>query len=147
MSYKPLPAPLEGPELFKPNFHDSAYLSTLPSSFAVGYFADRWLEFKAFANVRLQRNFYNHSLDTTPPQFGWTDAWRDQLEHLSPKALQVPGSASNIWTKSWKRFLVDFMYGRGYWMLYPNFPPKPGKGNAVVMAYAANLNGEHGEPE
>ena len=33
---------------------------------------------------------------------------------------RLPRSRSNVWPRSWKRFLIDFMYGRGYVMLYPN---------------------------
>ena len=32
----------------------------------------------------------------------------------------IPNSRSNVWPRSWKRFMIDFMYGRGLVMLYPN---------------------------
>ena len=34
--------------------------------------------------------------------------------------VRLPASRSNVWPRSWKRFLIDFMYGRGLAMLYPN---------------------------
>ena len=41
-------------------------------------------------------------------------------EPLGDISLALPRSRSNVWPRSWKRFLIDFMYGRGYVMLYPN---------------------------
>ena len=31
---------------------------------------------------------------------------------LGDRALLLPGARSNVWPRSWKRFLIDFMYGR-----------------------------------
>ena len=36
------------------------------------------------------------------------------------QALSLPNARSNVWPRSWKRFMIDFMYGRGYLMIYPN---------------------------
>ena len=44
---------------------------------------------------------------------------------LGDGALLLPASRSNTWARSWKRFMVDFMYGRGDVMLYPSLPRDP----------------------
>ncbi|KAI5079729.1 hypothetical protein GOP47_0005208 [Adiantum capillus-veneris] len=36
--------------------------------------------------------------------------------------VQIPKSRTNGWQASWKKFLIDMMYLRGYVALYPNFP-------------------------
>ncbi|KAH0641178.1 hypothetical protein KY290_037343 [Solanum tuberosum] len=38
------------------------------------------------------------------------------------KSVQTPKSRTNGWQASWKKFLIDMMYLRGYVSLYPNFP-------------------------
>jgi hypothetical protein len=50
---------------------------------------------------------------------------------LSPEELHIPGARSNVWPKSWKRFMVDFMYGRGLVMMYPNLPGQQGFATAL----------------
>ena len=46
-----------------------------------------------------------------------------ELREANPtnEAYFVPGSASNTWTGSWKRYWIELMYGHGFVMLYPNF--------------------------
>ena len=39
---------------------------------------------------------------------------------LGDQALAIDGSHASTWPRSWKRFMVDFMYGRGLVMLYPS---------------------------
>ena len=41
-------------------------------------------------------------------------------EALGDPSLWLPASRANVWPRSWKRFMIDFMYGRGLTMLYPN---------------------------
>ena len=60
--------------------------------------------------------------------FPWI--WREFLEYyrwrktitLPPSYVVVPLSATNEWTNSWKRYLVELMYARGLYMLYPSLP-------------------------
>jgi len=109
--------------------HDVAYLSVLPSSWGAAYWSDRWIEFADFAKVRMRSPFYNiHDEGVSGANY------RDL--RLGPKEFFVPGAQSNHWPKSWKRFMVEWMYGRGLVMLYPNLPG--GKGVATTA-----LPGEH----
>ena len=36
--------------------------------------------------------------------------------------MYIPRSQTNYWQGSWKRFLFEFMFMRGEFLLYPNFP-------------------------
>ena len=38
--------------------------------------------------------------------------------------LYIPRCNCNRWNENWKRFLLEFMYVRGYVMIYPNYPPQ-----------------------
>ncbi|KAK6163339.1 hypothetical protein DH2020_000203 [Rehmannia glutinosa] len=43
-------------------------------------------------------------------------------EDAKQNPVQIPKSRTNGWQASWKKFLIDMMYLRGYVSLYPNFP-------------------------
>jgi hypothetical protein len=43
-------------------------------------------------------------------------------DDLTRSPVRIPGSRTNGWRSSWKKFLADMMYLRGYVVLYPNFP-------------------------
>jgi hypothetical protein len=59
-------------------------------------------------------------------------------DKATPTFLQLPyDGTTKTWGQSWKRFLVDFMYARRYFMLYPNLPDTRG------LAYARQNNGVH----
>ena len=97
-----------------------AYLFAVPSSWGAAYWSDHWQEFDKFARIRMSQPFY------------------DLSREVSPSYLNIPnGASSNNWPKSWKRFMVDFMYGRGLVMLYPNFSNQNG------LATALQEDGEH----
>lgn len=34
--------------------------------------------------------------------------------------MRLPNARCNVWPRSWKRFLIDFMFARGLVMLYPS---------------------------
>lgn len=90
------------------------YLSSLPSTWGGAYWSDRWTEFADFVAVRSREPYYHALVDAAE---NGSDV-RDTAV-LSPLLLHVPGSISNSWTGGWKRFLVDFMYGCGLFMMYP----------------------------
>lgn len=70
------------------------FLFQLPCSWGALYFPWAWREF---------REFY---------------AWRKSI--TLPKHYQVvPRSATNLWERSWKRYLVELMFIRGQVMVYP----------------------------
>ena len=108
------------------------YLSTLPSSWGVAYWSDRWLEFARFYELRRQESFFNQTEELRAR----VGVPLDELR-MTPPALLVPDARSNVWPFSWKRFMVDFMVGRGLVMLYPNLPNESG------LATTLQLQGEH----
>jgi len=110
-----------------------AYLSVVPSSWGVAYWSDRWQEFADFADHRIKPPFFDHQAEA----IGHNAKGNYDKLQLTPEALQIPDSRSNLWPRSWKRFLVDFMYARGLVMLYPSLPGE--QGFATTLA----LSGEH----
>jgi hypothetical protein len=107
-----------------------AYLTNVPSSWGAAYFSDRWQEFDKFVRIRMHEPFYNQAAEEAEAQ--------DYAElKMSPPDLHIPDARSNVWPKSWKRFMVDFMYGRGSVMLYPCIPGEQG------FATALQESGEH----
>lgn len=73
------------------------YLSQIPCSWGAVYFPEHWREFHHFLSLRLSET----SLDIAD--------------------IIIPDIRSNRWPKSWKRYLNELIYLRGYTMLYPNF--------------------------
>lgn len=73
------------------------YLSQIPCSWGAAYFPEHWKEFHQFLTIRLSEA----ALDLSDPI--------------------VPNIRSNRWPNSWKRYLIELVYLRGYSMLYPNY--------------------------
>lgn len=73
------------------------YLSQIPCSWGAVYFPEHWKEFHQFLAIRLSEA----ALDLSDPI--------------------VPNIRSNRWPNSWKRYLIELVYLRGYSMLYPNY--------------------------
>lgn len=73
------------------------YLSQVPCSWGAVYFPDHWREFHQFLSLRMAET----SLDFVEPV--------------------IPDIRSNRWPMSWKRYLNELIYLRGYTVLYPNF--------------------------
>ena len=52
-------------------------------------------------------------------------AFRDYLLHRMAQGpavqVKIPGSVVDGWKGSWKKYLIELMYRRAQWMLYPNF--------------------------
>ena len=74
----------------------TAALLQTPCSWGGAYFAWPW---------RLLHNYATHRMTLSPDQ---------------GHALDIIGAASNTWSTSWKRFLIELMYARGWVMLYPS---------------------------
>jgi hypothetical protein len=90
------------------------FLHAVPSSWGVAYFGKPWREFLDFVAVRSAPPFYTvneAALNLTG--YGW------HTKRGDPN-LWLPNSRTNNWVHSWKRNMVDFAYGRGAYMLYPN---------------------------
>jgi len=106
------------------------YLHGLPSSWGAVYFGNHWKEFLRFVDVRTRSPFYPCS-DDHKNENGETTEGQDDPN------LWLPLSKTNIWRNSWKRFMIDFAYGRGCYMLHPNMGP------ALGLATSTFLAGEH----
>lgn len=76
----------------------SPYLSQVPSSWGAVYFPEHWREFHDYIQVR-------------------------DGEEIVPKNTKIvaPSLVSDSWGGSWKRFLIELIFLRGYSMLYPNY--------------------------
>ncbi|KAG2236555.1 hypothetical protein INT48_000855 [Thamnidium elegans] len=77
------------------------YASQVPCSWGGVYFPEHWREFHAYLVTRLN--------DLNLP--------KDHQVRL----ISVPGSRSDKWKKSWKKYFIEMVYLRASVMLYPNF--------------------------
>lgn len=84
-------------EVFKHIHPNTPYLHQLPCSWGAVFFPKQWREFYVYMNMRF-------------------------TENAKENPVQIPKSRTNGWQASWKKFLIDMMYLRGYVSLYPNFP-------------------------
>lgn len=78
---------------------NTPYLSQIPCSWGAIYFPEHWREFHDYLSIRLS----------------------GQLPDLPVDAVVAPGVRSSKWTRSWKKYFIEFAYLRGYVMLYPNY--------------------------
>ncbi|CAH1762142.1 8387_t:CDS:2 [Entrophospora sp. SA101] len=76
----------------------SPYLCQVPCSWGAVYFPEIWREFHEYLAVRL-----------------------NDVNNYKIQDIKVPLSRSNFWKESWKKYLIELIYLRGYVMLYPNF--------------------------
>jgi hypothetical protein len=90
--------PFNPSELSNSTIYDfpSPYLLQIPGNLGAVYFPEHWQEFHDYITARL-------------------------LDKKKLQNIMVPGSRSNQWDSSWKRYFVELMYMRGYAMLYPSF--------------------------
>ncbi|XP_043703898.1 uncharacterized protein LOC122653989 [Telopea speciosissima] len=84
-------------DFFKRIHPNTPYLHQLPCSWGALFFPKHWREFYVYMNMRF-------------------------TEDAKKNPVQIPKSRTNGWQASWKKFLIDMMYLRGYVSLYPNFP-------------------------
>ncbi|KAA3489536.1 Glycosyltransferase family protein 2 [Gossypium australe] len=90
--------PRWNPTVFFNRIHpNTPYLHQLPCSWGAVFFPKHWREFYVYMNMRF-------------------------TEDAKANPVQIPKSRTNGWQASWKKFLIDMMYLRGYVSLYPNFP-------------------------
>ena len=91
-----------------------AFLLQVPCSWGALYFGSVWRDFLRFYMQRVRPPFFDLAQEAAQRGIG------KDLEPLGEPCLQLPSSRSNVWPRSWKRFMLDYMYGRGMTMLYPN---------------------------
>jgi len=72
---------------------DSPYLYQTPCSWGAVYFPDTWKEFLAYLAQRVKYN----------------------------RKVSIPYSYTSGWRASWKKYLFEFMYIKGNFLVYPNF--------------------------
>ncbi|KAG6417896.1 hypothetical protein SASPL_120093 [Salvia splendens] len=84
-------------DYFKRIHPNTPYLHQLPCSWGAVFLPKQWREFYVYMNMRF-------------------------TEDAKANPVQIPKSRTNGWQASWKKFLIDMMYLRGYVTLYPNFP-------------------------
>ncbi|CAG8798407.1 22337_t:CDS:2, partial [Gigaspora margarita] len=78
--------------------NQSPYLSQVPCSWGALYFPEIWREFHDYLSARLA-----------------------DVSGLKLQRIVVPESRSGRWGQSWKRYMIELIYLRGYVMLYPNY--------------------------
>jgi hypothetical protein len=88
---------------FRPRFltKDALYLMQLPCSWGAVYFPEHWGAFQTYARERVLFDASKGSKGLYVPP--------------------IPGISSNRWTRSWKRFFIEYAFLRGFYMVYPNF--------------------------
>jgi len=88
----------------------------IPCSWGGLYFRPVWNDFLEFYALRVAPPFFNFTQEARQSGKG------KHRQPLGDTNVMLPHSRSNSWPRSWKRFMVDFMYGRGLTMIYPNLP-------------------------
>ena len=84
----------------------------VPCSWGALYYGSVWREFVRFYRVRVRPPFFNFTQELLKAG--------GHLEILGDPRVALPRSHTNAWPRSWKRFMVDFMFGRGLVMAYPS---------------------------
>ena len=116
------------------------FLHAVPSSWGAAYFGGPWRDFLEFVDVRSSPSFYDvddSALNLTG--YGW------HTQRGDPN-LWLPNSRSNNWVKSWKRYMVEFAYGRGAYMLYPRMDNSSGLATSTFMQGEHVVNGAYDNP-
>ncbi|KAJ1638524.1 hypothetical protein T492DRAFT_943726 [Pavlovales sp. CCMP2436] len=72
-----------------------AFLQQLPCSWGALFFPEHWRVFRDYVLHRMSQE--------------------------ASASVMIPGSVVDGWKGSWKKFLIELMYRRAQWMLYPNF--------------------------
>eukprot|EP00042_Codosiga_hollandica_P034323 m.239612 g.239612 ORF g.239612 m.239612 type:complete len:539 (-) comp54379_c0_seq2:280-1896(-) len=82
---------------FGKNVDDSSFLFQWPCSWGTVFFPEIWREYHVYMATRITK------LKNTDSTF------------------KIPGSVTSTWEPTWKKYLVDMIYSRGYVFHYPNF--------------------------
>ncbi|EPB91970.1 hypothetical protein HMPREF1544_01264 [Mucor circinelloides 1006PhL] len=76
------------------------YATQIPCSWGAVYFPEHWREFHTYITERVEK------------EEKYTKGYYN---------ITVPGSRSERWSKSWKKYFIEMVYLRAYVMVYPNF--------------------------
>lgn len=82
------------PDIELAEYNSFSYLHSIPCSWGALQFPGPWREFHQYMQFRLRTN----------------DSF-----------LIIPGSRSNGWKGSWKKYYMELAWAKGLYMLYPNF--------------------------
>ena len=92
-----------------------AFLLQVPCSWGALFFSAYFEEFLSFFDARTAPPFYNFTEELHQTGLG------KERQRLGDWRVRLPNARCNVWPRSWKRFLIDFMFARGLVMLYPSF--------------------------
>lgn len=90
------------------------YLHSVPCSWGSAIFGWHWKDFLKFFQARTHIPFYNFTEELGDLGTGF------QKKNIGNPALYLPSCRCNTWANSWKRFFIDYMFGRGLVMVFPN---------------------------
>jgi hypothetical protein len=105
---------------------EQMYLSAVPSGPGGAYWNTMIGPFMRYLRLRMTYHDYakEERLDGQS---------NDAPKRLQPTALEVPNVQSNFWAHSWRKHMVEFMYGNGYVMAYPNLPEEKGYATSLFL--------------
>ena len=84
-----------------------AFLLQVPCSWGALFFSAYFEEFLRFFDARTAPPFYNFTEELHQTGLG------TERQRLGDWRVRLPNARCNVWPRSWKRFLIDFMFARG----------------------------------
>ena len=82
-------------------YRETMYGQPLPCSWGALWLPSAWTEFLAYMSTRLEA---------------------EEAVSVKGTTVSVPGSLTMYWARSWKKYMMEIMYTKDYYMIYPNFP-------------------------
>ena len=113
--------------------HDEMpYMLQTPCSWGAVYFPVRTIGSRTYQSSRacpsplyfLFLTDHPRNLMHLPPS---QSPWMEFLRYIKRRSastaadFEIPGSRTNGWKQSWKKYHFEFLYIKGYYLLYPNF--------------------------
>ena len=86
------------------------YLHQLPCSWGAVFYAQPWREFIEYMSLRLVAEAAS------------AEEYPDKKLPSSHLAMPLPVSSTPGWKASWKKYLIELMVAKGWFMLYPSYP-------------------------
>ena len=85
------------------------YLHQLPCSWGAVFYANHWRHFHDYMSARIEMD--SKKEDATTSRAG-----------IRPANVKPTNSVTFGWKASWKKYMIEMMFMKGLYMLYPNFP-------------------------
>lgn len=105
------------------------YLHQVPNSWGSVYFCHPWQDFRRYAAARTSHLFDREELGGISLEGGRPGDPNFHIDELH----------SNWWSKSWKKYMVEYVYAKGMLTLYPNLDLD----NIGLVMHLAIKGGEH----